>query len=166
MDWEDFVFGPLKVLLAVGFAYLIVMGLVNLVVPGSLMTVSLGYSMCKLRSPYFDFLTLKNTTCSVTPGDSLLVVYSQPELNDVVCAATDVGVVCHRLVYMDQNKFCFVGDNADWKGCYPWDAYVGEVVAKFPRNVAMPATILWGLGHGYFDIYHLVNKGSYEPGMR
>lgn len=166
MDWEGLVYGPLKIILGLGLVYLAVMGFVNLVVPDTIMTVSLGYSMCKLRSPYFDFLTLKNTTCSVTPGDSLIVVYKQPEINDVVCAATKIGVICHRLVYMDENGFCFVGDNANWKGCYPWKSYVGEAVGKFPRNVAMPGVILWALGHGYFNAYELINEGSYALAER
>ena len=159
----DVIYGPLKILAAVAVLFLVVMGFVNLVIPGMLMTASLGYSMCNDHTAYVDFVSLRNTHCSIVPGDSTIIAAVPPKVGDVVCVNTDVGIICHRAYQVDQNGVCIIGDAAKWTACYPWSSYVGKVVGKVPRAVAMPGMIVWGLTHGYWDIMSLVDAGSYAP---
>jgi len=158
---KDYFLGPLKLLFVVGVAFLAFVGFVNFLVPRTFVSVSLGYSMCNLRNPYYDFLSLRNTTCSIVPGDAIIVSQVPPDVNDVVCANTQMGMICHRAYEVTDDHFCFIGDAAKWTACYPWDAYAGKVVGKVPRSVAMPGVLLWGTARGYFAVWQLIDSGSY-----
>jgi len=162
MSARELVVAPVKIMLVVGVLFLAVVGVVNYVVPQYLISFSLGYSMCSLRSAYYDFFSLRNTTCSIVPGDAIVVHRSPPEVGDVVCINTDRGIICHRAYKVSPDEVCFVGDAAKWRGCYSWDSYVGRVVGKIPRAVAMPGGLVYGVLNGRLDLWRLVDAGSYD----
>ena len=163
MDWDDFVKGPLYILVADAVLVLAFIGLVNFAVPNLLSTVSLGYSMCQYHTYTADFTSLNNHSCSIIPGDVLLVAHVHPDVNDVVCVATRIGIICHRAYSVTDKGVCIVGDAAKWRACYSWRSYVGRVIGKLPRSVSMPGAFVWGVFHGYPDIFQEIDEGSYAP---
>ena len=137
---------------------------INLLIPGVKVVFSLGYSMCGEKNPHLDFLTLKQTDCSITPGDALVVVRSwPPEIGDVACVNTNVGIVCHRVVSREGNVYVVEGDYAKWKLPFTRDAYFGKVVAKIPRLFSLPVISLRAALSGDFDAVLNIDRGSYQP---
>lgn len=163
MRWKDFLEGPLYILIADAVLVLVLIGVVNLLVPDTLATVSLGYSMCQYRTPYADFTSMNNHHCSIIPGDVLLISRVPPDVNDIACVSARVGIICHRAYKVDKDGVCIIGDAAKWTACYPWSSYVGRVLGKLPRSVSMPGAFVWGLAHGYPNIFTLIDEGSYAP---
>ena len=149
--------------LVVAFSILTVV-FVNLLVPGVHITFSLGYSMCGERTPHLDFLTLKETTCSIVPGDALVVVDKwPPKVGDVACVNTNVGIVCHRVVRAEGNVYVVEGDAAKWDLPFTRDAYFGTVVAKLPRIFSMPVITVHAIVTGSPEALALIDAGSYHP---
>jgi len=163
MALPDWVKGPLELLLTVALLFFVAMIFLNLFVPGVWFSVALGYSMCTERYPYMDFTSLKETRCSIIPGDVLIYSYDPPQVGDVVCVADPRGIVCHRAYEVNATHVCIIGDAARWTGCYRLsDQYYGKVITKLPRAVSMPGVILWGLFRGEPNVLKLIDMGSYE----
>lgn len=164
MNFLELVRGGVYVFILTAFFVVVVTSLINLFVPGAYAFVSLGYSMCGERTPYLDFLTLEETTCSIVPGDELITVYDYPpKVGDVVCVNTNKGVICHRVVRYKGEKPCMEGDAAKWELCFDENSYIGTVVAKLPRIFAMPALTLKSVVTGNLRAIELINAGSYHP---
>lgn len=168
MRIPDWITGPLLILATVAGLFLLAMFVISVVIPGVWFTATLGYSMCSTRYPYMDFTSLHETTCSILPGDALIFVHVPPHVGDVVCVMdkTRGGVICHRAYKVTDKEVCIVGDAAYWKDCYSLTPngskyYLGKVIAKVPRAIAMPGIILWGIAHGFWNVITIVNTGSY-----
>lgn len=126
---------------------------------------SQGFSMCKAENPSLDYLYLGNAQCAYAPGD-ILITYEKwpPELNKIGCGYLDgVGVVCHRVSKVEENKVCFVGDHprAYPEFCVSRDKYYGEVIAKLPRFIGMPGLALAEIVSGVSDFLQQINSGKY-----
>ena len=164
MDVVDFLKGAAWILGMVVVVDSAVVFLVNFFIPGSRVMFSLGYSMCGEHSPQFDFLTLKQTDCSIVPGDALVVVRSwPPKIGDVACVATNIGVICHRVVEKRDGYYVMEGDAAKWKLPFTKESYVGKVVMKIPRFFALPLLEFRAVLNGKIDAIRNIDAGSYNP---
>jgi len=165
----DWIRGPSELLLATAAVVLAAMFVINLLFPPAWFSISLGYSMCSERYPYMDFTSLRETRCSVIPGDALIFTRVSPRVGDIACVFDRPrgGIICHRVYEVNATHVCIVGDAARWRDCYPLEPvgdkyYVGKVVAKVPRAVSMPAVIVWGILHGNPKVVRLIDMGSYS----
>lgn len=123
--------------------------------------VSQGYSMCKAERYWIDYTYLSDPYCAFTPGDLLVLSKEKPDVNDIVGVIDYGSIIAHRAYYVDDQKICIVGDNADWKKCYPYSKYVGKVVIKLNRSIGIPTFLIlfWNSFSPY--ILDQLDRGMY-----
>ena len=120
--------------------------------------------MCGERVTYLDFTSLHETSCSILPGDAVLMVYDwPPDVGEVVCAyypPTD-SVVCHRVVSVEDNRVCMEGDAAKWRYCFDEKYYRGTVYLKIPRFATVPTLYLYSALVGNPELVAYIDRGYY-----